>query len=286
MGGRTLSLAQGPRHAWSASLDVVLTNCFCGTGKVWIRQMLLSAFLMPSVVCGMAFFINFIAIYYHASRAIPFGTMVSCWTVQSLELLYCFSVCLSLSLSLTHSVSTSANVLYCSRLLLYGDFGFVCCCSLLLLFFWSRLRLLTIPANHFSPKSTVLPICLYCLLLLFVLFLIIKSILPLNEQVRVMPVLTFWCNIWSWCCHCWTYNFFLFTQMKIKWTAIERFCVSFNGSCGILMLCVQVAVTCICIFVILPLNLVGTVMGRNLAGTPNYPCRINAVPRPIPEKKW
>lgn len=48
----------------------------------------------------------------------------------------------------------------------------------------------------------------------------------------------------------------------------------------------QVAVTCICIFVILPLTLVGTVLGRNLAGQPYYPCRINAVPRPIPEKKW
>ena len=39
--------------------------------------MLLSAFLLPTLVCGTAFFINFIAIYYHASRAIPFGTMVS-----------------------------------------------------------------------------------------------------------------------------------------------------------------------------------------------------------------
>ncbi|WAQ95862.1 TM9S3-like protein [Mya arenaria] len=48
----------------------------------------------------------------------------------------------------------------------------------------------------------------------------------------------------------------------------------------------MVAVTCICIFVILPLNLVGTVLGRNLAGQPDYPCRVNAVPRPIPEKKW
>jgi transmembrane 9 superfamily protein 3 len=38
--------------------------------------------------------------------------------------------------------------------------------------------------------------------------------------------------------------------------------------------------------VILPLTLVGTVLGRNLAGQPNYPCRVNAVPRPIPEKKW
>lgn len=91
-------------------------------GKVWIRQMLVSTFLVPMFVCGTAFFINFIAIYYHASRAIPFGTMV--------------------------------------------------------------------------------------------------------------------------------------------------------------------AVTCICIFIILPLNLIGTVVGRNLDGQPDYPCRVNAVPRPIPEKKW
>lgn len=48
----------------------------------------------------------------------------------------------------------------------------------------------------------------------------------------------------------------------------------------------MVAVACIVLFVILPLNLVGTVLGRNLSGQPSYPCRINAVPRPIPEKKW
>jgi len=45
-------------------------------GRVWIRQMLISASLLPALVCGTAFFINFIAIYYHASRAIPFGSMV------------------------------------------------------------------------------------------------------------------------------------------------------------------------------------------------------------------
>ena len=44
--------------------------------------MLLGAFFMPAVVCGTAFFINFIAIYYHASRAIPFTTMVS-WYFSS-----------------------------------------------------------------------------------------------------------------------------------------------------------------------------------------------------------
>jgi len=92
------------------------------SGRKWKKQMLVSAFFIPSIVCGTAFTINFVAIYYHASRAIPFGTMV--------------------------------------------------------------------------------------------------------------------------------------------------------------------AVSCICIFVILPLTLVGTILGKNLAGVPDYPCRVNAVPRPIPEKKW
>lgn len=45
-------------------------------GRVWIKQMIFSAFMLPLMVCGTAFFINFIAMYYHASRAIPFGSMV------------------------------------------------------------------------------------------------------------------------------------------------------------------------------------------------------------------
>ena len=111
--------------------------------------MVVSAFMLPMMVCSTAFFINFIAIYYHASRAIPFTTMVS-------------------------------------------------------------------QVNFYIKKS-------------------------LKNQ-----------------------NYKYFNK-----------CTSF-----------QIAVASICIFVILPLTLVGTVLGRNLAGTPDYPCRINAVPRPIPEKKW
>ncbi|KAI6215882.1 Transmembrane 9 superfamily member [Aphelenchoides besseyi] len=42
----------------------------------------------------------------------------------------------------------------------------------------------------------------------------------------------------------------------------------------------------ICAFVILPLNFVGTLLGRNLKGQADIPCRINVVPRPIPDKKW
>ena len=48
----------------------------------------------------------------------------------------------------------------------------------------------------------------------------------------------------------------------------------------------KVAIACICLFVILPLTLVGTVLGRNIYGQPNHPCRVNPVPRPIPDKKW
>eukprot|EP01135_Chromosphaera_perkinsii_P004915 Nk52_evm20s304 gene=Nk52_evmTU20s304 len=48
----------------------------------------------------------------------------------------------------------------------------------------------------------------------------------------------------------------------------------------------MIAVFCICIFVILPLTLVGTILGRNMFGQANNPCRVNPVPRPIPEKKW
>ena len=46
------------------------------SGKEWIKQMALGATLFPVFISGVAFVINFIAIYYHASRAIPFSTMV------------------------------------------------------------------------------------------------------------------------------------------------------------------------------------------------------------------
>eukprot|EP00039_Didymoeca_costata_P000569 m.46252 g.46252 ORF g.46252 m.46252 type:complete len:596 (+) comp10350_c0_seq2:1624-3411(+) len=40
------------------------------------------------------------------------------------------------------------------------------------------------------------------------------------------------------------------------------------------------------LFIVLPLMVVGAVLGRNLSGSAEYPCRITAIPRPIPEKKW
>jgi hypothetical protein len=52
-------------------------NAYYFLGKGWIKQMLFSTALFPSMVCGTAFLINFVAIYYRASRAIPFTSMVS-----------------------------------------------------------------------------------------------------------------------------------------------------------------------------------------------------------------
>ena len=40
------------------------------------------------------------------------------------------------------------------------------------------------------------------------------------------------------------------------------------------------------LLVALPLAVVGTILGRNWSGTPNDPCRVNAIPRLIPEKRW
>lgn len=39
-------------------------------------------------------------------------------------------------------------------------------------------------------------------------------------------------------------------------------------------------------FVAFPLTLVGTIVGRNVNGVADHPCRVNPVPRTIPEKPW
>ncbi|KAL3315202.1 Transmembrane 9 superfamily member 3 [Cichlidogyrus casuarinus] len=48
----------------------------------------------------------------------------------------------------------------------------------------------------------------------------------------------------------------------------------------------MLAVFSILAFVVIPLNLIGAVLGKNISGTTNVPCRVNPVPRPIPLKKW
>ncbi|KAI8848725.1 hypothetical protein BC829DRAFT_417338 [Chytridium lagenaria] len=48
----------------------------------------------------------------------------------------------------------------------------------------------------------------------------------------------------------------------------------------------MIAVLCIWIFCVFPLVLMGVILGRNWSGDPNFPCRINPIPRPIPDQIW
>lgn len=45
-------------------------------GKEWIKQTIVGSVLFPLLISTTVVIINFVAIYYHASRAIPFSTMV------------------------------------------------------------------------------------------------------------------------------------------------------------------------------------------------------------------
>jgi len=45
-------------------------------GQLWIKQLVVGAFLVPAIICGVAFLVNFISIYYGSSRSIPFTVMV------------------------------------------------------------------------------------------------------------------------------------------------------------------------------------------------------------------
>ncbi|KAG4086817.1 transmembrane 9 superfamily member 3 [Neocallimastix lanati (nom. inval.)] len=40
------------------------------------------------------------------------------------------------------------------------------------------------------------------------------------------------------------------------------------------------------LFIIFPLTLFGSIIGRNFAGNPNNPCRVNLIPRPIPKRTF
>lgn len=46
------------------------------------------------------------------------------------------------------------------------------------------------------------------------------------------------------------------------------------------------SVVALWVFLCFPLTLLGTVVGRNWSSQPDFPCRVNPIPRPIPEKVW
>ena len=48
----------------------------------------------------------------------------------------------------------------------------------------------------------------------------------------------------------------------------------------------MIAVLAIWLFLVFPLTLLGTIVGRNWAGQASFPTRVNPIPRPIPEKPW
>ncbi|CAI5470270.1 unnamed protein product, partial [Closterium sp. Yama58-4] len=48
----------------------------------------------------------------------------------------------------------------------------------------------------------------------------------------------------------------------------------------------MVVVLVIWAFISFPLATLGTIVGRNWSGTPDNPCRVKTIPRPIPVKKW
>ncbi|KND02258.1 uncharacterized protein SPPG_02737 [Spizellomyces punctatus DAOM BR117] len=48
----------------------------------------------------------------------------------------------------------------------------------------------------------------------------------------------------------------------------------------------MMAILAIWLFLIFPLTLVGYVIGRNFRKAPDFPCRVNPIPRPIPDKLW
>jgi transmembrane 9 superfamily protein 3 len=41
-----------------------------------MKQIIVGAFLVPVLICGVSFLVNFISIYYGSSRSIPFTVMV------------------------------------------------------------------------------------------------------------------------------------------------------------------------------------------------------------------
>ena len=60
----------------------------------------------------------------------------------------------------------------------------------------------------------------------------------------------------------------------------------YYGTVNTIPFLVILKVFCIWTFVSVPLSVVGTLFGRHFGGRPDFPCRVNSIPRPIPEPLW
>ncbi|KAJ7565859.1 hypothetical protein O6H91_02G077800 [Diphasiastrum complanatum] len=81
-----------------------------------------------------------------------------------------------------------------------------------------------------------------------------------------------------------TASFFPFTCFSIGF--LLNFVAIYYHSLAAIPFGTMVVMLVIWAFISFPLALFGTVVGRNWSGTPDNPCRVKTIPRPIPEKKW
>ncbi|OZJ05864.1 hypothetical protein BZG36_00936 [Bifiguratus adelaidae] len=77
----------------------------------------------------------------------------------------------------------------------------------------------------------------------------------------------------------------------LLWPAMVSIVTAFINSVAIyysssraIAFTVMLAMLAIWLFLCFPLTLLGAILGKNWAGQPNFPCRVNPIPRPIPEK--
>ena len=59
-----------------------------------------------------------------------------------------------------------------------------------------------------------------------------------------------------------------------------------QGTLNALPLMVIIKMAAIWVFVSVPLTVLGTIFGRHWSGKGSFPCRVNAIPRPIPDPAW
>jgi transmembrane 9 superfamily protein 3 len=85
---------------------------------------------------------------------------------------------------------------------------------------------------------------------------------------------------------CMIYTALLFPGAVFATVFVLNFVAVTYGSLAAIPFPTVLIVIVLWAFITLPLTFGGTIVGRNWAGAPDYPCRINPMPRPIPEKKW
>jgi len=85
---------------------------------------------------------------------------------------------------------------------------------------------------------------------------------------------------------CLLFTVVLFPSLCLGLTVLLNCVAMFYHSLATVPLMSLVIVGLIWFFVAVPLCAMGTIVGRNWAGLPNDPCRVNTIPRLIPERRW